>query len=283
MSTPPQLPDGYGPMPGYGVPQGVPQQGPPPVGYPVGGTPAGPTPYGQQPGPYGMPQQAPQFGYGGGPGMPPLPPKRKAAKAFGILGAIAGVLVIGTVASTGVFRGGGSSSGGSDSGPRYRITVPQTLADGEYKLAKDISQQATETVGEGGANEHNVTTSGGQYSSGTKMLVMVGIYGVIDDPQTAIDHSIEGMKDDSDTEVAVADKKFTPSRGGESVTCGVDVRTEMGKKVTLTFCVWADSTTSGNVAESDSAELAKDPRSIDLQAFADKTDKIRSEVRKPVG
>lgn len=295
MTTPQQPPGGFGQAPGYGAPQGFPQPGPP-AGYPPGAAPGGPGPYGQQPypgapgpygqppGPYGMPQQAPPFGYGGGPGMPPpIPPRRKAGKVWGIVGAVAGVLVIGTLASAGAFRGGGSSSGGSDGGPKYRITVPQTLVGGEYKLAKDISQQAGSAVPSDGANEHNVKAVGGQYSSGTKSLVMLGLYGVIDDPETTVDHTIRGMTRDGKTEVAVTDKEFTPSGGGDSLTCGVDERTEMGQKVTLTFCVWADSSTSGNVAETDASELSKDPYSVDLQAFADKADKIRSEVRKPVG
>ncbi|MCR8576558.1 hypothetical protein [Streptomyces sp. Isolate_219] len=212
-----------------------------------------------------------------------MPPKRNGGKTWGILGAVAGVLVIGTLVSTAARNGGGSSSGGSDDGPRYRITVPQTLAGGEYKLAKDISQQATEAVPHDGANEHNIKAAGGQYSSGTKSLVMLGLYGVIDDPETAIEHSINGMTRDGKTEVAVEDKKFTPTGGGDSLTCGVDVRTEMGQKVTLPFCIWADSSASANVAETDASDLSKDPQSVDLQEFADKAAKIRSEVRKPVG
>ncbi|WJY38723.1 hypothetical protein QT196_16315 [Streptomyces sp. P9-2B-2] len=292
MTTPQQPPGGFGQAPGYGAPQGMPQPGSPPAGYPAGAAPGGPVPYGQQPqpgpapygqpAPYGMPQQAPQFGYGGGPGMPPpIPPKRN--KAGAIIAVVAGVLVIGTLAGVGVFRGGGSSSGASDSGPRYRITVPQTLAGGEYKLAKDISQQAGRAVPSDGANEHNVKTAGGQYSSGTKSLVMLGLYGVIDDPETTVDHTIRGMTRDGKTEVAVTDSEFTPSGGGGSLTCGVDERTEMGQKVTLPFCVWADSSTSGSVAQTDASELSKDPYSVDLQEFADKVGKIRSEVRKPVG
>ncbi|WP_411134953.1 hypothetical protein [Streptomyces sp. C10] len=212
-----------------------------------------------------------------------MPPKRNGGKTWGILGAVAGVLVIGTLASTVAANGGGSSSGGSDDGPRYRVTVPQTLAGGEYKLTKDISQQATEAVPSNGANEHNIKAAGGQYSSGTKSLVMLGLYGVIDDPETTIEHSINGMTRDGKTEVAVADKKFTPTGGGDPLTCGVDVRTEMGQKVTLPFCIWADSSASANVAETDASDLSKDPQSVDLQEFADKAAKIRSEVRKPLG
>jgi len=298
MTAPQQPPSGFGQVPHYGAPQ-MPQSGSP-TGYPPAAAPGGPAPYGQQPhpagpaygqpapygqqpGPYGMPQQAPQFGYVGGPGMPPpIPPKSNAGKVWGILGAVAGVLVIGTLVST-LASSGGASSSGASGGPKYRITVPQTLAGGEYKLAKDISQQAGSAVPHDGANEHGIEAAGGQYSSGTKSLVMLGLYGVIDDPETTVDHTIRGMTRDGKTEVAVADKEFTPSGGGGSLTCGVDVRTEMGQKVTLPFCVWADSSTSGSVAETDASELSKDPHSIDLQEFADKAAKIRSEVRKPRG
>lgn len=304
MTTPQQPSGDFGQAPGYGAPQGMPQPGPPPAGYPAGPAPGGPAPYGQQPhpagpapygqqpqpggpmpygqpGPYGIPQQAPHFGYGGGPGMPPIPPKRKAGKAWGILGAVAGVLVLGTVASNAGIRGGGGSSGGA-SGPKYRITVPKTLAGGEYKLAKDISQQASDAVPQDGAGAHGVKAVGGQYSSGTKSLVMLGLYGVFDDPENAVDHTIRGMTRDGRTEAVVMDEEFTPSGGGDPLTCGVNVKTDMGQKVTLPFCVWADSSTSGNVVETDASALSKDPRSVDLQEFADKAGKIRGEVRKPL-
>ncbi|MEV0370366.1 hypothetical protein AB0I10_11140 [Streptomyces sp. NPDC050636] len=216
--------------------------------------------------------------------LPPPPPKSNAGKTWGIIGAIVGVLVIGSVASAVVFSGRGSGGGsGGHAGPKYRITVPQTLAGGEYKLAKDISQQAAESVPSDGSNEHGMKAVGGQYTSGTQSLVMLGLYGTIDDPERAVDSAIGGMTKNVDTEVAVAEKKFTPSGGGDSLTCGVDVKTQAGQKITLGFCVWADYSTSGSVAETDAAELGKDPASVDLQAFADRADKIRTEVKKPLG
>ncbi|WP_406211438.1 hypothetical protein [Streptomyces decoyicus] len=57
-----------------------------------------------------------------------------------------------------------------------------------------------------GANEHNIKAAGGQCSSGTKSLVPLGLYGIIDDPETAVDHSMHGMTSDGKTEVAVAAK-----------------------------------------------------------------------------
>ncbi|WP_407551553.1 hypothetical protein QOM21_18690 [Streptomyces sp. Pv4-95] len=288
MSTPqqPQYGNGYGANPGYGAPQpgpppGYPQQPPQPGPQRPGayGQPA----YGAPPPPqFGAPQQAP-YGYGGPGGMPPIPPKSGTAKVWGILGAIAGVLVIGTLVSLGVFRGGTSGGTGTSAGPKYKITVPRTLVGGEYKLSKDISQQAGSSVPTDGSNSHGMKTAGGQYTSGTKSMVMLGIYGTIDDPDLAVDHTLQGMTEDGKTEVAVEEKEFTPSGGGKPLTCGVDVRQEMGQKITLAFCVWADSSTSGNVAETDAAELSKDPASVDLQALADKAGKIRTEVTAPLG
>ncbi|MFF2808366.1 hypothetical protein ACFVT2_14575 [Streptomyces sp. NPDC058000] len=296
MTTPQPSPQDFDGTPGYGAPGGSPYPGPP-AGPPPqipGGPPApGAVPYGQ-PGPYGAPQApyggAPQALYGyPGPGMPPpVPPRRNTGKVWGIIGAVAGVLVIGGIASALAFGGGGGGGGGTGgtgatSGPKYRITVPQTLAGGTYTLTKDISQQAGASVPRDGANEHGITSVGGQYTSGTMSLVMVGLYGTIDDPRTTVDHSIRGMKDDAGTQVAVPEKEFTPSGGGAPVTCGVDVREEMGQKITLAFCVWADSRTSVNLARTDAADLAKDPRSVDLQAFADAAGRIRGEVTKPLG
>ncbi|WP_030413435.1 hypothetical protein [Streptomyces sp. NRRL S-1448] len=304
MSTPQQPHNGFEGAPGYGTPPagppgGYPQQTPggqvPGGQVPGGQIPPPPGPYAPQgpydapaQGPYGAPPQPPYGvppqgypGYGG-PGMvpPPVPPRNKSGKVWGIIGAIVGVLVVGSIASTVALRGGGSGGSG---GPKYRITVPQTLAGGEYKLAKDISQQADSAVPHDGANEHGLRTVGGQYTSGTKSMVMLGMYGSIDDPETSVEHAIQGMTRDGKTVVAVPEKKFTPSGGGDPLTCGVDVRTEMGQKVTLTFCIWADSSASVNVAQTDAAELSKDPQSVDLQAFADKAGKIRNEVRKPLG
>ncbi|MGD3108803.1 hypothetical protein [Streptomyces sp. YGL11-2] len=210
---------------------------------------------------------------------PPVPPKGNSGKVWGVVGAIAGVLILGSAAFAMIH---GSGSTGGSSGPKFQITVPKTLAGGAFTLAKDISQQASASIPHDGTNAHGVSTAGGQYTGGTKSLVMLGLYGTIDDPQEAVDHTLQGMTRDGNTHVAVPDKKFTPTGGGDSLTCGVDVREKMGQKITLPYCVWADSSTSGNVAETDASDLAKNPSSIDLQAFADTASKIRSEVTKPL-
>ncbi|WP_157878569.1 hypothetical protein [Streptomyces chattanoogensis] len=202
---------------------------------------------------------------------------------WGIIGAIVGVLVIGRVASAAISAGGGGGGAGKPSaGPKYKITVPKSLVGGEYTLAENISQQADSQVPHDGANSHGVRTVGGQYTAGTKTLVMIGMYGTIDDADTSVDHMIEGMTNAPGAEVGVPEKKFTPSGGGKPLTCGVDMKNQAGQKVTFPFCVWGTSSTTANVALVDAADPAKDPKSIDLQALADTASKIRDEVQVPV-
>ncbi|MER7151375.1 hypothetical protein [Streptomyces lydicus] len=288
MNTPQQANNGFGGVPS-GVPQGGQPGGYPPQG-PGGQVPPGPYgpqgPYGApQQGPYGVPQQVP-YGYGG-PGMvpqPPQAPKSNTGKVLGIIGAVVGVLVLGGVASA-VLLGGGGSGGGSrqSAGPKYKITVPQSLVGGKYSLAKDVSQQMGAQVPSDGVNAHDMRAAGGQYTGGTTSLVVSGIYGTIDDPEEGINHMINGMTKSPGVEVAVPEKKFTPSEGGEPLTCGVDVKTVAGQKVTLEFCAWGTSSTTASVAQTDAADLAKAPESVDLQELADETSKIRSEVQVPAG
>ncbi|MGG7572804.1 hypothetical protein [Streptomyces sirii] len=159
--------------------------------------------------------------------------------------------------------------------------MPRSLADGKYTLAKDISQQADAQVPNDGVNAHGVRSAAGQYTGGTKSLVMMGMYGTIDDPEEGVSRMIHGLQSSPDVEVVVPERKFTPSGGGGPLTCGVEVKGTAGQKVTLPFCVWGTSSTTVSVAETDAADLAKDPKSVDLQAFADEVSKIRTEVQVP--
>lgn len=281
MTTPPPPQWQPAPPPGGQPPPGPGMYGQP---FPPGAAPQQGFPGQPGPGPYGAPPPQGPPGWGGPGGMPPIPPRSDKSKTWGVIGAIAGVLVIGSMVSAGIFDGGrGGSSGGSHAAPTHKVTVPQSLVGGEYTLEKDVSREADAQVPDDGPHQHNIRTVGGQYSAGTKSMVMLGMYGTIDDPADAVDDLVGGMHKSPDIEVAVTDRKFIPSTGGDPVTCGVDVKRQAGQKITLTFCAWADTSTSGTVAETDAGELAKDPASIDLQAFADKASKIREEVTRPLG
>ncbi|MFJ9406254.1 hypothetical protein [Streptomyces sp. NPDC101393] len=227
--------------------------------------------------PYGAQQQPGTYGWGG-PGMPP-PPKKNTGKIWGIIGAIVAVLVIGTVAAA-AFSAGGSPK--VSAGPKYRITVPRSLVDGNYTLAKDISQMAESQIPHDGANAHDIHSAGGQYTEGLKSLTMLGGYGTIDDPDESVDHMIDGMTGSPSAELAVPEKKFLPVGGPDELTCGVVVKSEAGQKITAPFCAWADSSTTLIVTEVDGAHPDQDPNSIDLQEFANTAEKVRAESRKPL-
>ncbi|MFD7921627.1 hypothetical protein ACFV3R_20670 [Streptomyces sp. NPDC059740] len=232
-----------------------------------------------------MPPQQPPYGW-----VPPghLPRKSGKAKALGIVGAVVGLVVVGSVIGA-VRSGGQNGSGGRgssadslDAGPRYKISVPKTLLDGQYTLSQDVSKQADAQVPNEGSYSHDLKTVGGQYTGGMKSIVLLGMYGIIDDPQQSVDSTIHGMTTGGKATVAVPQKKYTPN-GADSLTCGVMETSQAGQKVPVPYCVWADHSTSGNVVRSDAADIGKDPESIDVAAFAQEAAEIRDEVRKPIG
>ncbi|WP_159393791.1 hypothetical protein [Streptomyces sp. NRRL F-5755] len=227
--------------------------------------------------PYG--QHPPAPGYAGGwNGMPPIPPpprKSNTGKVLGIVGGVVGIVVVGSIVAV-------MTSGAADSGPKYKTTVPKTLVGGEYTLTKDLSSTANAQVPHNGSYARNMTTVGGQYAAGSKALVMLSMYGSISDPQEAVKQTIHGMQSGG-AELAVPKSEERPNGTKEPVYCGVLVKSQMGQKLTVPFCTWADASTSGNVLETDAERLSPDPFSVDLEALAKKTDQIRREIRVPIG
>ncbi|WP_199896562.1 hypothetical protein [Streptomyces niger] len=265
MTTPPP------PGPPYPQQPQQPQYGQPQYGQP---------PYGQQPGaPWGMPQTAPQMGPPMGPLMGP-PPRKKGLGSGAIVAIVLGSLLVVSVAVWGVVQLVAPFAR-SSYGPRYTLTVPRTLDGGAYSLDKDISESVDREVGNPGpgANEHGITGVGGQYSDGDKRLVYTGLYGTINSPELAVDHSISGMTEDGNTEVPVDEREFLPEGTDEPVTCGVAVAHDGGTDTTMPFCVWADRSHQANLIETDSAHPDADPTSFDLRAFADRAGRVRDEVR----
>lgn len=281
MSMPPQPPQpghGYGgaPQGPYGQPQAP--YGQPQAPYGAQQPAGGPAPYGQQP-------QAPGYGgWGGPPPMgppmgPPPPPKSNTGKVLGIIGGVVALAVVGAIVAVVATNGGG---GGADAGPKYKTVVPKSLLGGEYALAKDLSDSVGAKVPHDGAYARNMKVAGGQYSSGAKALVLMTMYGDISDPRQTISSTISGMKKGDGAEVAVPNSKYSPGGTKDSVDCGVMVKRQMGQKITVPFCIWADSSTTGNVLETDGEHIDADPYSVDLNALAQKTVKIRGEVRVPL-
>ncbi|WP_030021146.1 hypothetical protein [Streptomyces monomycini] len=193
---------------------------------------------------------------------------------LGIVGGAVALVVVGGIVAVVALSGAG--------GPKYKTVVPKTLVDGKYTLAKDLSDTVSPQVPRDGSYAHNMTTVGGQYQSGAKSLVLLSMYGSVSDPLRAVEQTIHGMES-SGGEMVVPKQEERPHGTKEPVYCGVFVKRQMGQKFTAPFCTWADSSTTGNVMETDAERIDADPFSVDLEALAEKTDRIRSEIKVPIG
>ncbi|WP_282794752.1 hypothetical protein [Streptomyces sp. CC224B] len=294
-------------QPGYGYPQQAPQQ--PGYGYPQQppqGVPPQQPPYGQPGAPYGQPQ--PPYGQQAPYGQVPPPPSGGGGgkKTGAIIGAVAVVAAIGVGA---YFVLGGSDGGGSgtvkDDGP-HKLTTPETVLDGAYKLKPNSAKndnmspdKAKEAEEHGVKNAKNVEA---QYESGSddnplgqKLFQFNGLYGEIEDPEAVVDKmfgSVEekAAKDNGSAKVTLvgSPKTFKPSgldgalmkcqemkySFGGAATTGAKVPKEMS----MATCIWGDKSTIGVGITADMANVMGG-KSADLEEGAEKTAKFRKEVR----
>ncbi|MES4888873.1 hypothetical protein [Streptomyces sp. NPDC096012] len=278
MPPPPQPPQHpYQPQPPYG------QQPPQP-------------PYGQQPpqaapGPYGAPypqqpyppQQAhPQQPYPawGAPPLAPPPKKRRVGLVLGIVGgviaaAVAALVLIGVLADSGF------------PAAENKLTLPKSLLDGQYRLSQDMSASEgrkieSEADGAWDAKDtHGVVgtyTAGGDGTKGT--LVVSGMYGRFKNSDAARRNMMKGAAGSGSATVAVPPKEFDLD---VTISCQVLTQDQLGTKVTLPMCAWADGNTGATIAEVTTAAVAQSPSDVDLEALARRTVKIRSEMVEPIG
>ncbi|GHJ28323.1 hypothetical protein TPA0910_27560 [Streptomyces hygroscopicus subsp. sporocinereus] len=306
----PQQPGPYGqpPQPGYGYPQ-QPQGQPGPYGQPPQpgpyGQPQQPGPYGQPPNPYG---QQPPYGQPGMPGPYQPGPGQGGGKKKGLMAAIGVVVAVAAVvAGVMVFKGGDDGDGGggkavADDGKRYKLTTPETVADG---YTKDGSGTGGLTASDASDFEKfgvtNPETVSAEYKSGdgmsAKQLQLNGVWGEVKDPEAVVDAAFakiaqEAEKDPSTSggmkaelvgspesvtpsgfENAVMkcqNTKFTPDSG--SSTSGIT------KSFTIPICMWGDHSTVGYVIVSDAAAaLAGEGMSLDQAGEI--TAKVRNDAR----
>ncbi|MBY8886551.1 hypothetical protein K7472_17005 [Streptomyces sp. PTM05] len=301
---PPQ--PGYGgqpPQPGYGAqpPQpgyGYPQQPPPPqqpYGYPQQGAP--------QPGPYGQPPQPNPYGQQpgwGGPQVPPppVPPKKNTGKVVAIIAAV--VVVVGGGIAIAVNASGGSSGdtakggsggtsgssggGGGTSSVKYKLVLPDSLPGGYAAVPNQSSQSQSDQQAKAAVLFSGV--SGGtavskSYTAGTTSMSVVGSYGSVSDPASAVDGTFTALKasmaaSNSGSSGFTMTGQGSPQQespaglpSGSVMKCQSFAITGSGagSGSTIPVCVWADSSDEGEVVPiqmtpggamslSDSASLA---------------------------
>jgi hypothetical protein len=215
--------------------------------------------------------------------MAPPPRKSRVGLVLGIVGGVV-VLVVGGLVALGVL-GAKLESGFPEA--KMRLTLPRTLLKGKYELAKDLSDtegKKIESEADGAwdaKDTHGVVGSyalGGDDTKGT--LVVSGMYGRFKNTDTARKNMMKGAAQSDGAKVAVAPKDFDL---GVTITCEVLTQEQLGSKITLPMCAWADGNTGATVAVVDARLLSQNPSDVDLEALARNTFQVRSEAVKPIG
>ncbi|MGW4850366.1 hypothetical protein ACWEPZ_03930 [Streptomyces sp. NPDC004288] len=263
QNPPPPQPHG-GPLPppprpgGFGAPQGYPPQGVPP----------------QYPGPGA-----------GAWGQPPLgpPPKKKMSTGV-IVGIVLGALVV-----VGGIGYGVKAAFDGVTGPfpeaTQKLVVARTVLGGEFTLVSDLSDsQGKEIEDTPDLTVKNAKAAVGQYSGKDgSVLVLSGMYGQIKVPGLTRAAILRGAATEKGSTLVVRPRDFTPAGSGVTVSCQVTTSKDGLSATTLPMCAWADENTAAAIALVAAGEATADPKGIDLAALAEKTVKIRAEIRKPIG
>ncbi|WP_318207926.1 hypothetical protein [Streptomyces sp. SJL17-1] len=261
---PPQQP---GP---YGAPQGFPPPGHPQQAYPPHGVPPQ-YPAGPAPGP-------------GGWGQPPMgPPPKKKLGAGAIVAIVVGSLVVVGGIGYGV-KAGLDGVTGPFPAATHKLVVPQTVLGGDYTLVSDLSDtQGKEIEDTPDFTVKDATAAVGQYSGKDEsVLVLSGLYGQIKSPGSTRSSILKGAATDKGSTLVVKPRDFTPAGYDVTVSCQVTTSKDGLSATTLPMCAWGDENTAAAVALVGAGEATADPKDIDLAELAEKTAKIRAEIRKPI-
>ncbi|MCC3771368.1 hypothetical protein [Streptomyces sp. UNOC14_S4] len=314
---PPQQPNPYA-QGGAGQPPAA------PYGAPYGAPP-------QQPGPYGVPQQQQppqqQPGGWGPPGQypPPVPPQsggKGKGKAIGIaVGAlvVVGAIVGGVVLFTGNDKGddkhvakpigstppstpeasASPSTGTAHPTQRYKLTAPDTLADGYKKDPSETgsgfdAQDLNDLRLSGMANPRGVKGiyKAGEDKRAQKWLRFSGAWGdSVRSPEALVDGLFKSATDgaaqkpDPDTKIEFegSPRRMTPDGLGDDTVLKCQMmKSTSGTSPTIRMplCVWGDSSTLGAVFALDTSLMARG-EDLSLDEAATRVAKFREGVRVP--
>jgi hypothetical protein len=205
---------------------------------------------------------------------------------LGIVGGAVG-LVVAVVVGFAVI---GSQAEDSFPEAEYELRLSETLLDGKYELAQDLSDsegRKLEDEMERAWDARDTQAAVGQYSLGGDetrgTLVVSGMYGRFKNTASARDAMMEGAAESEGAEVAVKPRDFEPSGAGVTVTCQVLTQSQLGTDVTVPICGWVDGNTGASIAEVTQEIALQKPDEVDLDAFAERILQVRSELRKPIG
>jgi hypothetical protein len=211
--------------------------------------------------------------------MPPK--KRRVGLVLGIVGGVVTLVVVGLVLV-------GAAAGSGFPEAKNKLTLPGTLLDGKYQLARDLSDsegKKIENEADGAWNAKDTHGVVGTYALGGDAakgsLVVSGMYGRFKDTDGARRNMMKGAAEGGTSpRLAVPPKDFDLA---VTVTCEVVTQEQMGTKITMPTCAWVDGNTGAAVGFLDTPLASQNPADVDLAALAKQTLQIRTEAVQPIG
>ncbi|MFI7405650.1 hypothetical protein ACIBW9_35125 [Streptomyces sp. NPDC049541] len=215
--------------------------------------------------------------------MPPAPPHKS---RVGLMAAIIGgvFLLIVVLLLTLVLAGKNLEN----SYPRaeFSLTVPRTLLDGRFKLAKDDSPTKGQALQRSWRHSWDAEAVHGVAAvyqpAGIERgdLVVTGMYGRFKNTQEIRSRILaDNGSNNSQVKVLTPPEDDSPAGSRIKISCEAVTRTWTdGLTLTYPVCAWADGNTWARVA--DMTLLAS--TNLDLKATAKSTLQIRSEMLKPI-
>ncbi|MCL8015936.1 hypothetical protein [Streptomyces sp. AS02] len=214
---------------------------------------------------------------------PPPPEKSRAGVVVGVVGGVVALLIVAWVAVA-VGKGG---TDGDFPEARYRLTVPKTLLGGEYEMEQDFSdspQDSFEEHAESALGGRDVRAAVAIYTPANRggQLNVSGVYGRFKDADDARDTMLKDAADPDGVSVARAPEDFRPSGSDVTVTCQVVAKEDLNMRVIMPTCAWNDGNTGALIGEIDPAVSSGDAKDVDLVGRAERTLRIRAELRQPI-
>lgn len=170
---------------------------------------------------------------------------------------------------------------------RYRLTLPKTMLGGEYEMEQDFSdspQDAFEHHAESALGGRDVRAAVAIYTPVDRggQLNISGVYGRFTDADDARDTMLKDADDPEGMSVARAPEDFRPSGSDVTVTCQVVAKEDLNMRVIMPMCAWNDGNTGALIGEINPAISSADARDVDLADLAERTFRIRAELRRPI-
>ncbi|MGW1672425.1 hypothetical protein [Streptomyces sp. NPDC002324] len=171
---------------------------------------------------------------------------------------------------------------------RYRLALPQALLDGEYALEQDFSDAPQDSYlqhAESALGGRDVRAAVAIYIPADRggRLNLSGMYGRFKDADDARDAMLKDAAGPDGVSVARAPQDFRPSGADVTVTCQVVAKEDLNMRVITPMCAWNDGNTGALIGEIDPAVSSKDAGEVDLAGLAERTVRIRAELRQPIG